>query len=177
MQFIFNHSAAHIRPLLLGIEQHIKKEVTACTDDIDQLLNRCKFIITELCTNAIKHSGETKSVLHVYKHNSELIIKRSDTGKPFSAIFNNNRISFPLTTTMNMLTLMEDDINRLAMQPLDNYSAMFYTEQKESSEDFTGQKINEHFGLIIICLSASRFVYTYNPDDGSNTYTVSIRLT
>ncbi|HWB26333.1 MAG TPA: hypothetical protein VG738_12675 [Chitinophagaceae bacterium] len=175
MQFIFTHNASLIRPLLSEVLQYLEELLIVERTDTEDLLHRCKFIITELCTNAIKHSGEAKSILHIYTQEGTLIIKKTDTGKPFSSCMNNIDISFPLAPEIDTLVLMEDDINRLNLQRVDDYNATFYAEQLNLPVA-AGKRLNEHFGLVLICLSADSFTYTHDPYDGSNIFIASINL-
>jgi len=175
MEFTFDHNTASILPLVLKITGYIKEQIGGERKSREQLLNKCKFIITEFCTNAIKHSGQQQSNFTVYKNNSSLIIERIDRGHPFSILWNGNVLSFPLPDEVNTITLMEDDINRLRLKKINTHAARFYTEQT-LGETINGQYINEHFGLIIICTSSDEFVYTHNPANGSNMFTATLKL-
>jgi len=112
----------------------------------------------------------------VYIKENSLVIKRTDTGKIFAAVINDIPLSFPLPDDLGTITLMEDDINRLRMQRITNYSARFYSEQTDGLSSSMPANLNEHFGLIIICTSANSFIYTHNPATGSNTFTAVINL-
>jgi hypothetical protein len=177
MQFIFQHNTVSILPFVIKATHYIKENVVAGHGDKEQLLNRCKFIITELCTNAIKHSGRHESMLKVFTSGNQLIIERSDNGHPFFISLRNMQLSFPLPQEVGSVILMEDDINRLTMQRIHEYSARFWTEQVNAEEKIMQQTLSEHFGLIIICLSSDSFVYTHAPEHNTNTFTATINLT
>ena len=175
MQFIFNNSTPSILPFLLQATQFIRQEVTLEGVQRELLLNHCKFIITEFCTNSIKHSGQPESIFNIYIDGDNLVIEKKDNGAPFSIRWKEHKLSFPLPEHIDTITLMEDDINRLRMQKLTINSVRFYTEQNTGNSD-TAHFINEHFGLIIISLSSTRFTYTWDEVTRNNIFTATIHL-
>lgn len=175
MEFTFEHSASFILPLVHKVTGHIKEQVCDEQKGLEQLLNKCKFIITEFCTNAIKHSGQQQSGLNIYTANQHLFIERTDEGRPFSVKWKGSVLSFPLPEEVNVITLMEDDINCLRLKKINPNTAKFYTEQK-AADHINSRHINEHFGLIIICTLCDEFVYTHNPANGSNIFTAKLKL-
>jgi len=175
MQFTFTHNAAGILPFVLITTQHIKDEYIGNRADKEQLLNRCKFIITELCTNGIKHSGRQESVFTITTHNGNLVIERQDDGPPLTVAWNNISLQVPLPEEIDTITVMEDDINCLQMQKLHKYSVKFYTQPKDPMLQVP-PTLNEHFGLVIICLSADSFIYVRSEATGTNTFTAIINL-
>lgn len=176
MQFTFTHSAAGILPFILKAVQHIKDEYIGNRADKEQLLNRCKFIITELCTNGIKHSGTQESIFTITTRDGNLIIERQDEGAPLSVTWKERKLRVPLPAEINTITIMEDDINCLRLQKLHEYSVRFYTQPITPMALQKPPKLNEHFGLIIICLSADSFIYVHNVAHGINTFTATINL-
>ena len=175
MQFTFTHNAAGILPFVLTTTQYIIDEYIGNRGDKEQLLSRCKFIITELCTNGIKHSGRQESVFIITTHNGNLIIERQDNGTPLKVTGNDSEIQVPLAEEIDIITVMEDDINCLRMQKLHEYSVKFYTQPKDPMLQVP-PTLNEHFGLVIICLSADSFIYVHNSATGANTFTATINL-
>lgn len=174
MQFIFNNTTPSILPFLLQATQFIRQEVTLEGVQRELLLNHCKFIITEFCTNSIKHSGQPESIFNIYIDGDNLVIEKTDTGAAFHVTWKENKLFFPLPEHIGTITLMEDDINRLCMQKLTNKSVRFYTEQNTSNS--TTSYVNEHFGLIIISLSSTRFTYTWDDATRSNIFMATIHL-
>lgn len=175
MQFTFTHNAAGILPFIIKTTQYIKDECIGNHADKEQLLNRCKFIITELCTNGIKHTGAPESVFTIYMHQNSLVIERHDDGVPLGITWQERRIQVPIPKEINVITVMEDDINCLRMQKLQDYSVRFFTQPKKPMLQVP-PTLNEHFGLIIICLSANSLVYVHDAAAGTNTFTVTINV-
>jgi hypothetical protein len=174
MQFIFNNTTPSILPFLLQATQFIRQEVTLEGVQRELLLNHCKFIITEFCTNSIKHSGQPESIFNIYIDSDNLVIEKTDTGAPFYIRWKEHKLFFPLPEHIDTITLMEDDINRLRMQKLSSNSVRFYTEPNTGNSAVT--YVNEHFGLIIISLSSTRFIYTWDDVTCSNIFTATIHL-
>jgi len=176
MQFTFTHNAAGILPFILKATQYIKDEYIGNRDDKEQLLNRCKFVITELCTNGIKHAGRAESVFTITMQDDSLLIARQDDGAPLNITWKETNLQVPLPEDISTVTLMEDDINCLRMQRLHAYSVKFYTQPITPIALHKPPKLNEHFGLIIICLSTDSFVYVRDEATGTNTFTATINL-
>ena len=144
-------------------------------DDAEALLHKCKFIITELCTNAIKHSGLQQTIFNIYIENNHLIIKRSGEGLPFYAnTVNDNQLLIPHAVTDTVI-LTEDDINKLCVQRIDEHSVRFYVEDTNTPSAEGQQSMGEHFGLIIICRSSDNFTYT-RQQDALNVFKVSLKI-
>lgn len=176
MQFTFTHNAAGILPFILQATQYIKDEYTSNHTAKEQLLNRCKFIITELCTNGIKHSARPDSTFNITAQDGSLVIERKDEGVPLNIAWQETTLQMPLPADINTITLMEDDINCLRMQKLHEYSVRFYTQPITPIALHKPPMLNEHFGLIIICLSADSFIYVHDAATGTNTFTATINL-
>ncbi len=174
MQFKFDHDTDTLVPFLLKAQQYIQDKLIPGNNE--ELLNKCKFIITEFCINGIKHSGERQSFFDIYLDNRRLVIEKKDHGSPFRPKAYNKQMTLPLAETVDTIILMEDDYNRLNMQRIDEYSVRFYVENIHSAHTYKQQVINEHFGLIIICCSSDSFIYRHHAHDGLNIFTASIQL-
>ena len=175
MQFVFEHNANALLPFLDEIGRHIHT-ILPGSDDADILVHRCKFILTELCTNGIKHSGQPHSIFNIYVEDKHLVIQRKDRGMPFHPTAGKKGQPVYVQDVEGTITLTEDDINRLNMQRVDEHSVKFYVEEVPLTYIPGRQKMNEHFGLIIICRSSDRFVYSRLPD-GLNVFTVFVPVT
>lgn len=175
MQFNFNNTTHAILPFIQQTTQFIRQELTLEGVSKELLLNHCKFIITEFCTNGIKHSGREESLFNIYADGDKLVIEKTDTGAPFSITWQQQKLTFPLPGHIDTIIITEDDINRLCMKRLGDNSVRFYTEQN-TDDKRTTQFINEHFGFIIISLSATSFTYTWDEFSQSNVFTATISL-
>lgn len=176
MQFIFDHDTNALLPFLVSTGKYLQDALLPPGCNTELLLNKCKFILTELCTNGIKHSGVPQSTFRFYTEGSHLIIERRDSGQQFHPRVNNEKVPLPLPPSVDIITLTEDDINRLNMQRVNDYSIRLYVEEIPLRNPFKEQKINEHFGLIIICSSSDDFHYSYNAEERMNIFTALIKL-
>jgi anti-sigma regulatory factor (Ser/Thr protein kinase) len=174
MEFIFHHSTDALLPFLIETGQHIEN-ILPQKNAGQILLHKCKFILTELCTNGIKHSGQPHSIFNIHVEHSDLVIERKDYGLPFHAgKGRKDRLLLPHDVTGTVM-LTEDDINRLNMQRIDEHSVRFFVEDVSEAYQPTNQTLNEHFGLIIICRSSTKFTYSRLPD-GLNVFAVFISI-
>jgi hypothetical protein len=176
MQFIFNHDTNALLPFLLATGKYMQEQLLPAGCNAEAVLNRCKFILTELCTNGIKHAGVPASTFNFYIEDAHLIIERRDKGTQFHPRINGKTMPLPMPASVDIITITEDDINRLNLQRIHDYSIRLYVEEIPSKNDFAQQTINEHFGLIIICSSSDSFVYSYNAEEGVNIFTASIKI-
>ncbi len=176
MQFSFQHNTHALLPFLLKVNQYLQDKLPPGKYDKEAVLSKCKLIITELCTNSIKHSGLDESFFDITINGNRLIIKRSDKGIPFHPKIDGKKVALPLPGNIDIVTLTEDDINRLNMQRIDDYTARFYVENTSSGPSFKQDELNEHFGLIIICLSSDNFTYTYDVQETLNEFAAVIEL-
>jgi anti-sigma regulatory factor (Ser/Thr protein kinase) len=174
MEFIFEHDINGLLPFLMKVNRHIE-DILPGRDDYEVVLNRCKFILTELCTNSIKHSGLQQSTFHIYVKDGHLVLERKENGNPFLVNVGNKKVTLPLTHEFDTVILTQDDVNRLTMQRIDEHNVRFYVDEISAAPGFEQQMMNEHFGLIIICLSSDSFIYSRTPG-GQNVFTVSLKV-
>ena len=173
MQFIFKHNTHALLPFLVEAGRYI--ETNLATGVHDALLHKCKFVLTELCTNGIKHSGQPLSIFEITIEDKQLTIHRKDNGLPFKPGLGKNATLLLPDKITDTIILTEDAINRLVMQQIDDYCVRFYVEEATDKKEDAIKTVGEHFGLIIICRSADNFIYTRHPN-GENVFSVTLSL-
>ena len=161
---------------LVSSLEHMLGQITACIPphaDSGDILFRCKVIITELLTNAIKHAGKGSTRFNVECNGSKLTICKTDTGMPLYLVnTRNNTISEKLN----------DNKRLISADPLSSLYANWETEnhirfssEEGSLDDFLSvEQVAEHFGILIITNSSDEFTYTYNKHTRENIFRVRI---
>lgn len=140
------------------------------------ILLRSKWILTELFTNASKHSGENVICIEIEIRNEVLQITKSDRGQPFSLLPDDERKAYPANfAEKHTYLLHKDDLNILYATVTDN-TLIFSAEDNIEVSDITVQEINEHFGLVIITKSSDKFIYKYDSCSKTNIFTASLLL-
>ncbi len=174
MPFIFKHSTDALLPFLQETAQHIKNNLPEGIGEI--MMHKSKFVLTELCTNGIKHAGVPQSSFEITVDAGYLTILRKDNGVPFNLEPKQKEQQLLKSETRSDVTLAEDDINRLIMQRINNQTVCFFVEEVPALGKKANPTLVEHFGFIIICRSCSSFTYSRLPS-GENVFSVSIPLT
>lgn len=159
---------------------HIRKETHV--KPVGMLtLAKLKWIITELLTNAVKHSGMEECLL-TFEHDTEqLVLEKEDTGKPLMLLENNSGkvITWPLPALSEPLEfqIYHNGTDSLKVRSLEPDSAAFFVEQLEDVE-MPGLLIDtsEHFGLLILTKASDEFTYTYDPIQKVNRFRSTIYL-
>lgn len=174
-QFTFINSEANsiaaLDCILLFLGEEIKN-----SGSCKSIVLRSKWILTELFTNASKHSNDDVICFDITIENEILQITKSDCGEPISVFINNERKSFPADfNDKDVYLLHKDDLSILYAKATDN-ALTFSAEDNTEIADITVQGIHEHFGLIIIAKSSDEFIYTYDSCTKTNIFTVSLWL-
>jgi hypothetical protein len=144
--------------------------------EFDPVIQKCRWILTELITNAYKHSGKEEILLRVQFYPSHLSIVKEDGGVPLNFnLPNGKNICWPLSHLYfdREFDIFSDQLNILNVQINGKGNVLFSVRQSPSTES-AHQKMNEHFGLIIIASVCSEFTYTYEPETGRNIFKTTI---
>jgi hypothetical protein len=146
---------------------HIRKKTYVVPVDL-LLLAKLKWIVTELLTNAVKHSGMEECILTFEQNNEQLVLEKEDTGKPLMLFENNSGkvINWPLQNLSEPLEfqIYHNGTESLKVRSTEPDSADFFVEQLDDVE-MPGLLIDtsEHFGLLILTKASDEFTYTYDP--------------
>lgn len=179
MQFSFRNKTGALLPFLKEVEFYVMERLYG-NSNIGTLLMRSKYILIEMCTNGIKHSGEDYSTFDVDIEEDNLFISKTDQGKPFAPKGKNGKkcMVFPPQDLQTKLpvTIWEDDLNRLAAKKEQEDTLCFYVEETHHPAPELSSLLERHLGLIIICSASDVFHYRYEADKKLNIFTAKIAL-
>lgn len=131
------------------------------------LLFKSKIILTELLTNALKHSFSRYTLIDITVDDNSIVITKTDNGIPVSLIgfANSSESRIPIT---------HDILHTLYAIP-EGKNAIRFGCEESTLEDLDGiDQIIEHFGLIIITKAADTFIYHYCEQSKANKFTVTL---
>jgi hypothetical protein len=161
---------------LVSSLEYMLGQITPCIPphaDSNDILFRCKAIITELLTNAIKHAGKGSTRFDVESDGSKLIIRKTDTGMPLYLVNTRNN-TVPENTAENKRLISADPLSSLyANWETENH--IRFSSEEGSLDDFLSvEEVAEHFGILIITNSSDEFTYTYNKTTRENIFRVRV---
>ncbi|WAC13627.1 ATP-binding protein [Dyadobacter pollutisoli] len=146
----------------------------------ESVLSRIKWVITELLTNAVKHSGQDESALKIKISRSELVLEKADSGKPLILTGQNNgKISWPLENLSPPIDfpIYHNGMDSLCVRTDQNGKAVFFIE-KMAGMEMPGllTDTSEHFGLLIMTKASDEFTYEYDPLNKVNRFACLFNL-
>ncbi|QJD94570.1 hypothetical protein HH214_01110 [Mucilaginibacter robiniae] len=162
--FNFNHHPHALSPMVKEIMAHVQQLPYSITDDLPF---KVKYIVTELLTNALKHSVAAQSSIHLSVNNGYLHIHKADEGAPLPIL-----LKLAVTKTGQPILVGQDVLYRLYGIQEEKNRIKFIGEELECIIDVN--QVTEHFGLQIITRMADEFIYQY--DEPTNLFTVRIKL-
>lgn len=171
LAFEFGNTADKLVTSLQYMLDYIDGVIPADADRED-IQFRCKVIITELLTNAIKHAGEGITLFDIETEGRSLIIRKTDRGAPLYLVDNNAQA----TKAESKKLLTADPLNSLYACWESENSIRFISEESSIEDFLSVEQVMEHFGILIISRSADEFTYTYLKDSKSNIFRVRIGL-
>jgi two-component sensor histidine kinase len=177
-------------------EEQLKIDFTNKSEDISDILDMCtsyilkktagdlgsivlskvKWVLTELLTNAIKHSATSTSTILVSINNDEIILQKYDSGAPmqFHNSSLNQTISWPITNKLynTSHTIYSSSTEILIAHIVSDGSIKFLVQEIEQEDvrDSILANMSEHFGLLIITKSSTEFSYVYSSDEKMNLF-------
>ncbi|MBS7566251.1 hypothetical protein KHS38_17720 [Mucilaginibacter sp. Bleaf8] len=163
-QFTFDTRSGSLMPLTEQVLDCIALQLQNYAEAED-ILFRAKYIIIELLTNALKHSGTGEAHLSVVISADELQIIKADAGNPLPLL----NAAMPTGQTRVMVAY---DVMHTLYAVLGE-EVRFVCEEN-ALENLDISKIHEHFGLLIITKTADEFSYRYRKPD--NIFTAKLRL-
>ena len=137
-------------------------------------MQKLKWVLTELVTNAYKHSGQSEALLRILFHNDGLHIIKEDKGKPLNfCLPGGETICWPVADSYynSEINVFHDELNILNAFINDTGNVVFSLKQKTTSGADALHGMNEHFGLIIIARVCDTFTYTFEQESGKNIFT------
>jgi anti-sigma regulatory factor (Ser/Thr protein kinase) len=164
--------------------------VNVCLDQIrekmmarpidESILLRIKWVITELLTNAVKHSGEEKSVLKIRINAVDLVLEKEDSGKPLILTAQDSKkIAWPIENLSHPIDfpIYHNGMDSLCVRTNNAGKAIFFIEAMADME-MPGllTDTSEHFGLLIMTKSSDQFTYEYDPLNNVNRFACLFNL-
>lgn len=138
--------------------------------DKETVLFKAKYVLTELLTNAIKHSGTNSSFFDIDIENQALRINKTDTGQPLKFALPNEQ-TYPYSTR-----IAGDAMHVLYASCLQPGTIKFFAKENTDDAEFDINNIFEHFGLLIITKSSDDFKYFYEAKTGLNRFETTIKF-
>lgn len=146
--------------------------------DEEGILFRCRLILSELITNAIKHSLVNDITLEITVDRLFIEIKRFDHGKRFFLVLENQSEYYPLNDARagQQIMVFKDKMYNLVAMVKNSFLIDFKLQEYVDVEHDIKDTL-EHFGLIILTKSSSRFSYRFDPDTHTNIFSARIETT
>lgn len=140
-------------------------------------LFKVRTIISELLTNTIKHTDQKDSLLELTISGNQLHIVRLDKCSPlqFSATDTRPALIWPLPPEHCHIKhiVYADDLNTLFVEA-ELQGVAHFTTWQNPSDLFNVNTLQEHFGLLMVTLSADTFTYRYDHQTRENIFTAII---
>jgi anti-sigma regulatory factor (Ser/Thr protein kinase) len=145
------------------------------------LITRIKWVIMEMLTNAIKHSGMEECRLALTINDQQVILEKKDSGNPLALSESTDRgkLQWPLKTGSfpARFPVYHNGTDSLSVLAHDANRATFFVEEI-AEEAMPGLLLNtsEHFGLLILTKASDTFEYEYEPGSGINHFKSTFNL-
>jgi hypothetical protein len=162
--FDFNNANGNLVPVLKQMLEFIGTNLPAHAG-IEKTVFNSRVILTELLTNSLKHSGSKSSLVHITINRLNVIITKTDHGKPLSLLGHNQLIPCKIPIT-------NDILHTLYATAESNQQLCFTCEENNMEDILAIDDIVEHFGLLIITKAADNFTYNYDCIAKSNIFNV-----
>lgn len=133
------------------------------------LLFKSKIILTELLTNALKHSLSRSTLVDITVESDNIIITKTDHGMPLPLIAYAN-------SSVNKIPITNDILHTLYAIPEGKNTVRFGCEESTLEDLESIERIVEHFGLIIITKATDKFVYHYSEKTKANKFTATLNF-
>jgi anti-sigma regulatory factor (Ser/Thr protein kinase) len=173
-QLLFNHTADELYPLVIEGVEFLQQEAGAS----DDTLTKVKLVLMELLTNALKHSGSAQTELWLHVGQENIIIKKMDIGSPLVIYCDGIKYEWPLPGNHQAgrtMCVYSGNGSNLNVAVKNNCLAHFLVEET-GPEETDLLLLPEHFGLMIIARACSSFMYQFDIDTCTNTFTSVIPL-
>ncbi len=166
-EFKFNVRRSFM-PLLRQMLHFVEQQLTAMPVNMERHLFEAKVILTELLTNAIKHSGAGQSTLLICITNQNINIVKKDAGRPLALL------SHPELAAADASLQLANDVMHSLYASVNAVKTINFTCTEHHLPQFIDvSSVNEHFGLLIITKAADNFYYYYDEEAGINVFSVN----
>ena len=171
-KFIFPNEAQALFSSLRHILDFVNSNLPFNVDAAD-LNFKLKVIITELLNNAVKHVGNTETIIHICIDDENIRIDKTDFGNPFAPGKHGSLLDKPVGSKVQ---LNSDPLHNIYASIENEMVVKFVCEENNNGQLPDINNLTEHFGLLIITKSADEFTYQYDRSSGLNTFKVSLKL-
>jgi len=173
ISILFNNKKQGIPAVLEICVQYINEKSKAFPVELS-LVHKMKWVISEMLSNSLKHSGTDECILTISASADYILIEKKDSGKPLilTEQSSGTKIEWPLSAISNIdCEIYHNGMDSLRVLSEDTCKATFYTENlNDASMPDLLFNISEHFGLLIITKSCDRFIYEYDPETNTNLF-------
>ena len=140
-----------------------------------EIRSRFKWVVTEMLTNAIKHSGVDECTLSIKNDAKSLILEKEDVGFPLRLAEpdGQNHISWPLEGAVLPVNfqIYQNGVESLLLTSTSKTNAVFSVKEiGDGALPPVSATLNEHFGLLILAKAADEFEYEYDAQRGINRF-------
>lgn len=172
-QFLFDNKVSGIKPLMYEVIGFIQENVSP--GRYAATVNKCRHVIVELLTNAVKHSGVENSVLVVDIGADVINIRKTDSGRPFHL---KKYGHFPLHESFvgEQIEIHKDELYCIYAIVDSPYSLVFEVVEYPIHSPDQIMDMEEHYGLLILLKSSDSVRYLYREVDGLNHFDISVSL-
>jgi hypothetical protein len=141
------------------LEQHLGQAVPH-----PEMLQRARWIIMELNTNNVKHTNAQDARLLISFDGKDILVEKRDNCRPLalSVQSDGKNCCWPLDEQFynSKFDVYGDDVHTLTAEIDTSGVARFSV--IEQTDRGTEQKINEHFGLLIMARASEEFTYRHD---------------
>ncbi|MDB5119519.1 MAG: hypothetical protein JWN56_737 [Sphingobacteriales bacterium] len=164
-------------PFVIKINEWIEQGLPRDRSN-DVLFFKSKLILTELVTNAIKHSHTNEFKLIVAIESDMVKLTRIENGNPFSLFSEGRALEWPLAPSFigKPVMILKDKMSHMFAIINDYYNIEFKLEEYSKDDEVVIDTLLEHFGLIIITKLSDKFNYSYDPTHHLNIFEAKIKF-
>ncbi|WP_157488102.1 anti-sigma regulatory factor [Dyadobacter crusticola] len=172
---VFRCDLQGISDMLNSCMEYVEQSSVPTNDLTEDLRSRFKWVVTEMLTNAIKHSGVPECAVLIRNDQEKLVLEKADTGLPLTIKLENGagKVSWPLESIMPPVAfeIYQNGIESLQLTAPSTTRAVFSVkEMQHSDQPVISESTTEHFGLLILTKASDAFEYEYEAKTGTNTF-------
>lgn len=180
VKFSFLNQKDGLAPALNSLLAHVSELIQEFAN-YELVMQRAKWAITELLTNALKHSQTQATTFLLYIKDNQLFIKKTDQGHILTLTTLNEdfKLTWPVSAIYvgQEFNLQTNGSDALRVRISEDHQAIFYIEEVDDFDFFSSiENFSEHFGLLIITKSTDSFYYDYSPEELTNTFCCTFNL-
>jgi two-component sensor histidine kinase len=171
-EFTFNNTAETLYKQVLAITNFV-----AQCGVLPTITDSLKPVLTELLTNAVKHSGAISTLLKVEVTDNEITIAKTDWGKPLALEILGRELVWPLSddTEKEIISIYNDFNCTLKAKLQHSNRVTFFVEDFDDTHHMPDiGDVTEHFGLLIIASACKTFEYHYDAAGATNNFIATI---